>query len=287
MIGLGIAAMHFTGMQALIVPGRIGWDADLVASAILVGIVFTSAALIAWHEARASRALFLSPALLTLAICGLHFTAMGAVTVLPDPTIAVEPAAMDSSTLAIAVAAVTALVMLTLLAVTLIASWGEHEARLRDQELNARLEQQNKLLRQREARARDAERALRHGARQHAAGPGHVRRRGAPGSGQRALCRALWSRAREGQTRHHPDAADRVPHRQGAVPGADGRQRPGQHARAHRAQACQSADDAVPATAGPCRCRSHPGTVAGGSSRWRTCRSARPSTRASRSRTSC
>src|SRR6185295_8133371 len=47
--------------------------------------------------------------------------------------------------------AVTALVMLTLLAVTLIASWGEYEARLRDQELNARLEQQNKLLRQRES----------------------------------------------------------------------------------------------------------------------------------------
>ncbi len=150
-IGAGIAAMHFTGMRALIVPGKIGWDADLVASAIVVGIVFTSAALIAWHGLARSRALFLSPALLTVAICGLHFTAMGAVTVIPDPTIAAEPAAMDSATLAAAVAAVTGLVMLTLLAVTLIASWGEHEARLRDQELNARLEQQNKLLRRREA----------------------------------------------------------------------------------------------------------------------------------------
>jgi diguanylate cyclase (GGDEF)-like protein len=134
-IGAGIGAMHFTGMQALIVPGTLAWDADLVVSSILIGIVFTSAALVAWHELERRWALWVSPALLTVAICGLHFTAMGAVTVIPDPRIAVQSALMNSSTLAVAVAAVTGLVMLTLLAITLITSKGEHEARVRNQEL--------------------------------------------------------------------------------------------------------------------------------------------------------
>ena len=134
-IGAGIGAMHFTGMQALIVPGTLAWDADLVVSSILIGIVFTSAALVAWHGLERRWALLVSPALLTVAICGLHFTAMGAVTVIPDPRIAVQSALMNSSTLAVAVAAVTGLVMLTLLAITLITSKGEYEARIRNQEL--------------------------------------------------------------------------------------------------------------------------------------------------------
>ena len=49
---------------------------------------------------------WVAPALLTIAICGLHFTAMGAVTLIPDPTIAVPGSNIDDATLAIAVTAV-------------------------------------------------------------------------------------------------------------------------------------------------------------------------------------
>jgi diguanylate cyclase (GGDEF)-like protein len=134
-IGAGIAAMHFTGMQALVVPGTLLWDGDLVVSSIMIGVVLTSGALVAWHGLERRLALWASPILLTAAICGLHFTAMGAVTILPDPGIEAGPVLMNSSTLAIAVAAVTVLVMLALLATTLITSKGEREARVRNQEL--------------------------------------------------------------------------------------------------------------------------------------------------------
>jgi diguanylate cyclase (GGDEF)-like protein/PAS domain S-box-containing protein len=148
-IGAGIGCMHYMGMQALIVPGRIAWDSALVVSSILIGVVFASAALAIWHGSERHRA-WLSPVLLTIAVCGLHFTAMGAATVVPDPTILLWPTQMNSSTLAVAIAAVTGLVMLTLLAMTLIAGSGEHEAHLCVQDLNARLEAQNRLLKERE-----------------------------------------------------------------------------------------------------------------------------------------
>lgn len=76
-VGLGISAMHYTGMAAVIVGGSIVWDGNLVAFSILTGMTLGAAAL--WL-ARAStlRGRVGAPILLTLAICAMHFTAMGA-----------------------------------------------------------------------------------------------------------------------------------------------------------------------------------------------------------------
>jgi diguanylate cyclase (GGDEF)-like protein/PAS domain S-box-containing protein len=76
-VGLGISAMHYTGMAAVIVGGAIVWDGNLVALSILTGMALGAAAL--WL-ARAStlRGRLGAPVLLTLAICAMHFTAMGA-----------------------------------------------------------------------------------------------------------------------------------------------------------------------------------------------------------------
>ena len=135
-IGAGIGLMHFTSMRALIVPGTLAWDPGLVVVSMLIGIGLAAAALLAWHELERRKALWVAPGLFTLAICGLHFTAMGAATVLPDPSILVlNPSAIDNSTLAIAVTAVTMLVMLALLAMTLITSEGKRDSLVRNQEL--------------------------------------------------------------------------------------------------------------------------------------------------------
>ncbi|OEO31198.1 diguanylate phosphodiesterase [Devosia insulae DS-56] len=76
-VGLGISVMHYTGMAAVIVGGSIVWDGNLVALSILTGMALGAAAL--WL-ARAStlRGRVGAPILLTLAICAMHFTAMGA-----------------------------------------------------------------------------------------------------------------------------------------------------------------------------------------------------------------
>ena len=111
-IGTAIAAMHYLGMKALLVPGTMSWNAALIASSLALGTGFASAAMFAFHNREGMRATFIAGSLLTLAICGLHFVAMGAATVLPDPTILFQPSGINRSLMAILVAGVTFIVLL-------------------------------------------------------------------------------------------------------------------------------------------------------------------------------
>jgi diguanylate cyclase (GGDEF)-like protein/PAS domain S-box-containing protein len=133
--GVGIALMHFTGMRALVVPGTIAWDAGLVVAATGIGTALASAALLAWHRLEHPRRLWAAAGLLTAAICGMHFTAMGAVTIVPDPTIVIPAATIDSSSLAVAISAVTTVVLLALVAATHLLVETERTALERSQEL--------------------------------------------------------------------------------------------------------------------------------------------------------
>jgi diguanylate cyclase (GGDEF)-like protein/PAS domain S-box-containing protein len=104
LVGGGIAAMHYTGMAAFEVPGRMVWDPALVAVSIAFGGVLGAAALAVGLRGDALKWKILGALLLTVAICSLHFTAMGAATIIPDPRIQVSAAALPSGLLAIAVA---------------------------------------------------------------------------------------------------------------------------------------------------------------------------------------
>ncbi|MGZ8296628.1 MAG: EAL domain-containing protein [Allosphingosinicella sp.] len=102
LIGVGIGTMHYAGMAAVKLPGRFAWDGTLVLVSVILGIALSAAAL-AEHRRR-PRALPWRPALLfTLAICGLHFTAMAAASIRPDSRLAVPSAAIDSNVLTLAV----------------------------------------------------------------------------------------------------------------------------------------------------------------------------------------
>ncbi|GLS45461.1 diguanylate cyclase [Methylobacterium brachythecii] len=103
-VGGGIAAMHYTGMAAWEVPGHVIWDTRLVVASIAIGGIFGAGALWVAREARTFPRQLLAALLLILAICGHHFTAMGAVTISPDPTIVISASALPTSWLAIAVA---------------------------------------------------------------------------------------------------------------------------------------------------------------------------------------
>ncbi|MDB5692487.1 MAG: bifunctional diguanylate cyclase/phosphodiesterase, partial [Alphaproteobacteria bacterium] len=101
-VGAGISIMHYLGMAAVKLPGRFVWDGTLVAVSILLGVGLSAAAL-AEHRRR-PHAIPWRPALLfTLAICGMHFTAMAAASIYPDPRFDVPRAAIDPHTLTIGV----------------------------------------------------------------------------------------------------------------------------------------------------------------------------------------
>jgi diguanylate cyclase (GGDEF)-like protein/PAS domain S-box-containing protein len=100
----GIAAMHYTGMAALEIAGIVLWDPALVVASIVLGAVIGAVALPVGLHGKEEKWKIGGAVLLTLAICGHHFTAMGAVSIIPDPTIEVSQSALPAGWLAAGVA---------------------------------------------------------------------------------------------------------------------------------------------------------------------------------------
>lgn len=108
-VGLGVSAMHFTGMAGLNAAGRLIWDPGLVAFAVAMGFVLGAAATVANALSRSALSTAFSILLLVFAICSMHFTAMGAATFIPEP-IPVPPSNFSSELLAICVVATISVV---------------------------------------------------------------------------------------------------------------------------------------------------------------------------------
>ena len=124
-VGAGVAAMHYTGMAALDVPARLAWSPGLVIASILLGIFWASVAFyVACHPTFKGRS-FVSTVLLTIAIVSMHFTAMGAVQLLPDPARVTGVLSFSPTALSLVVAATAAII----LGMCLVAALGERRTR--------------------------------------------------------------------------------------------------------------------------------------------------------------
>lgn len=115
-VGGGIAAMHYLGMAAFEIAGVVLWDPTLVIASILLGALIGAASLPAGLHRDSERWKLTGALLLTLAICSHHFTAMGAVSIIPDSTIEIPPSALPTSLLAVGVAIASFTVILLALA---------------------------------------------------------------------------------------------------------------------------------------------------------------------------
>jgi len=100
----GIAAMHYTGMAAFEIQGVVLWDSALVVASIALAAAIGAFALPVGLHGNEEKWKIGGAVLLTLAICSHHFTAMGAVSIISDPTIEVSPSALPAGWLAIGVA---------------------------------------------------------------------------------------------------------------------------------------------------------------------------------------
>jgi diguanylate cyclase (GGDEF)-like protein len=110
-IGGGVACMHYLGMSALELPGRVTWAPDLVIASIAVGMAFGIGAMAVAVRRDDLRAILAAALLLTLAIVSHHFTAMGAVLILPDPTRAIDPFSLAPGAMALAIAGIAMAVL--------------------------------------------------------------------------------------------------------------------------------------------------------------------------------
>lgn len=105
-IGGGVSSMHFLGMAALEMPAYISWAPELVGTAITLGILLGVAAANVAARKDGRRGLIGATLLLTLAIVSMHFTAMGAVQIVPDPTRAFSGLSVSPVSLATAIASI-------------------------------------------------------------------------------------------------------------------------------------------------------------------------------------
>uniref|UniRef100_A0A8J4M5M7 EAL domain-containing protein n=1 Tax=Acidicaldus sp. TaxID=1872105 RepID=A0A8J4M5M7_9PROT len=114
MLGLAITGMHFTGMMAMRLGAIVMFDRRYVAAALVLAVGFSALALVVAGRWQTALGRLLAGVLLVLAIIGLHFTGMTAVALVPvlGNGIAPPDAVLTPDLLAIAVSAVSALVLL-------------------------------------------------------------------------------------------------------------------------------------------------------------------------------
>lgn len=79
--GVGVAAMHYTGMTAMRLNGSVGYDRELVAASVVIAVVAATVAL--WFTVTLHRpvAIFMAALIMGVAVNGMHFTGMAALRV--------------------------------------------------------------------------------------------------------------------------------------------------------------------------------------------------------------
>jgi NO-binding membrane sensor protein with MHYT domain len=77
--GIGVAAMHYTGMAAMRIQGSIDYEPRIVVASVLIAIVAATVALWLSVAVRGTGPVLTSAAVMGVAVCGMHYTAMYAV----------------------------------------------------------------------------------------------------------------------------------------------------------------------------------------------------------------
>jgi diguanylate cyclase (GGDEF)-like protein/PAS domain S-box-containing protein len=111
LIGIAIASMHFLGMWALEIPGRVTWSIDLVVASIILGSIFGALSLGTATRGNEVSTTLLAASAMVAAIVSMHFTAMGAIQIVPDPAQTVTPFSIRPNLLALCVAGATTAVL--------------------------------------------------------------------------------------------------------------------------------------------------------------------------------
>jgi len=136
-VGLGIGAMHYTGMAALEVPAVVTYDVALVAWSVALGTAFSALAMRRFRRDGGLAAGLESGMTLVGGIGLLHFVGMGALSFEETPFVVMAVDTMSTKWLAIAVAAT----VLVIAGAALVASLVDQRVAARTREEADRLRQ--------------------------------------------------------------------------------------------------------------------------------------------------
>jgi len=109
--GAAISAMHYVGMAAVRASADAVWNVPYVVASVAIGVLLSSAAMSVIVRRNTVQGSTVGAGLFTLAICGMHFTAMSGVTFVVDPFIQPPDNVLEPVTLAIAISATAILVI--------------------------------------------------------------------------------------------------------------------------------------------------------------------------------
>lgn len=76
--GLGVAAMHYSGMEAMVMPADISYDDTLFGASIVIALVAATAALWLAFNTDSGIQIFAASVVMGIAVCGMHYTGMTA-----------------------------------------------------------------------------------------------------------------------------------------------------------------------------------------------------------------
>lgn len=82
--GLGVAAMHYLGMEAMIMDATIRWNTNIVILSVVIAITAATVALWLAFNLRGGLQRFGSAFVMGVAVCGMHYTGMSAVTLVAN-----------------------------------------------------------------------------------------------------------------------------------------------------------------------------------------------------------
>ncbi|MFF7995586.1 MHYT domain-containing protein [Kitasatospora xanthocidica] len=82
--GLGVAAMHYLGMAAMVLPGHLGYDRTTVGLSVGIAVFAATAALWAALNIRGTLAVLSAAPVMGVAVCAMHYTGMAALSVRLD-----------------------------------------------------------------------------------------------------------------------------------------------------------------------------------------------------------
>ncbi|WP_406202162.1 hypothetical protein OH807_23380 [Kitasatospora sp. NBC_01560] len=92
--GLGVAAMHYLGMAAMVLPGHLDYDRTTVWASVGIAVFAATAALWAALNIRGTLAVLAAAPVMGVAVCAMHYTGMAAVSVRLDAAQSTEGGVM-------------------------------------------------------------------------------------------------------------------------------------------------------------------------------------------------
>jgi NO-binding membrane sensor protein with MHYT domain len=121
-VGLGVAAMHYLGMAAMVLPARIAYEPTLWSLSVAIAAAAATAGL--WLATRIHRLheRALAALVMAVAVCGMHYTGMAALVVQVDPTLMAADGSLGDGVSSGPLAAVVAVAAFGLLLLALVST---------------------------------------------------------------------------------------------------------------------------------------------------------------------